>query len=111
MTPEQIEALLVRVEDCHKATFEEDACKKLAVVRDLALKGLQAEAMREERDMWKARAEYYLEAKNDSESSREAMREAIRRAIIRLACYNGDGATITSLRADLEQALNERKET
>jgi hypothetical protein len=67
--------------------------------RELALKGLQAQAMREK---W----EKALESLTLEEDENTAMREAIGRVI-------ASNALFPSARADLEQALkmNERKET
>jgi hypothetical protein len=80
MTPEQIED---RRKFLRGITSPDDWVNALC---DLALKGLQA----------------------------EAMREAIRRAMEKMSATYGDARVyqfLESIRVDLEQALNERKET
>jgi hypothetical protein len=88
MTPEQIEAF----QTVMAATLSQSEQVFLDALCDLALKGLQADAMR------------------------EAIRRAVGKAKMTLGYFTSDNlhaavVALDAIRADLEQALNERKET
>lgn len=107
MTPEQIED---RIEGLRPRDVDETATRSAGDLNwlcDLALKGPQAEAMRGEIEAWKLRVVSLGSQCLD-------MREAIRRAVEKFERYKQEGMYLLPLdeiRADLEQALNERKET